>query len=66
MTESNAFTAARFSAQTDSAYLQILETINIGNIVSCEASISIWQENINTNMQAIAAILDTSDRAWAS
>lgn len=34
--------------------------------VSCEASISIWQENINTNMQAIAAILDTSDRAWAS
>ena len=32
MTESNAFTAARFSTQTDSAYLQILETINIGNM----------------------------------
>ena len=26
------FPAARFSAQTDSAYLQILETINIGNM----------------------------------
>lgn len=31
--------------------------------VSCETSISIWQTNINTNVQSIAAVSDTSDKA---
>ena len=50
-------TAVRFSAQTDPTHLQISRDHRYcRQHVSCETSISVWPENINTSVQAIAAI----------
>lgn len=58
MTESNVFiTAAQLSAQTDPTHLQISRDHRYcRQHVSCETSISVWPENTNTSVQAIAAI----------